>query len=157
MVVRSAVSPVRGPRVKSCHVRPRAGVNPSGGPAHPGRARPSDHELFGWKKSKLSTRFDHLPSTLMDESVVVMTEEYFVGHVIRPASAPKDDVMRTRPVDRPVATGEPATLVSRSQRPAPGRRGHSRRPPDVHHHRVSQQDAGDSGGTGGAPPRLARG
>src|SRR6202171_6109173 len=98
MVVRSAVSPVRGPRVKSCHVRTRAGVNPSGGPAHPGRARPSDHELFRRQESKLSTGLDHLPSALMDESVVVMTEEYFVGHVVRPASAPEDDVMRARPV-----------------------------------------------------------
>ena len=64
--------------------------------------------------------------------------------------------MRTRPVGRPVAAGEPASFVSRFERPAPWRRGHSRRPPDVHHHRVGQQHAGDRAVAREALHRLAR-
>src|SRR5712664_2523491 len=42
----------------------------SGGPAHPRPAGPSDHQLFRRQESKLSTRLDHLPAALMDESMV---------------------------------------------------------------------------------------
>ena len=80
---------------------------------------------------EVATRFDHLPSTLMDLPVVVVAEQDKVFQLVRPASRAVDDVVRVRPVDLAVAAGEPAALVASPQRPAHRRRDGARRPPDV--------------------------
>src|SRR6202171_757501 len=101
--------------------RPPPKVGRLGRPAHPRPARPSQYELFRRKESEFPARFDHLPSTFMDEPVVKMTEEDLIRDVVRAAPGPELDVMGTRPVDRPIAAGEAAALVSCFQCASPRR------------------------------------
>src|SRR6266851_3136911 len=63
-----------------------------------------------------------------------------VGQVARPVPRPELDVMRSRPVDRPVAARPAAAAVPRFERSALGRGDGSRRPADIHHHRVCFQN-----------------
>src|SRR2546425_12597747 len=101
------------------------------GPAHSGSSR-SSHDNTVWRKeAKLASGLDHLPAALMHQPMVVVAEQDLVGDVVWSPSRPGDDVMRVRPVDRPVATMEAATTIPHSQRPSPRRRVDSRRPTDV--------------------------
>src|SRR5713226_6164583 len=126
------------------------------GPAHPRPPGSSHHCALGRHESELSPGLDHLPPALVHEAVVVIAEGKQVGQVARPAPRPELDVMRGRPVDRPVAARPAAAAVSGSQRPALGRRDGSRRPTDVDHHRVCFQDPAQGAVAGQPLHGLAR-
>src|SRR2546425_6327271 len=76
------------------------------GPAHSGSSR-SSHDNTVWRKeAKFGSGLDHRPAALMHQPMVVVAEQDLVGDVVWSPSRPGDDVMRVRPVDRPVATME---------------------------------------------------
>src|SRR5216683_1157426 len=87
-------------------------------PAHSRRADAScDHAIRSDELHPFA-RFDHLPPAFMDEAVVVVAEGQEVGQVARPAQGPELDVMRSRPVDGPVASRSPAPRPPRRPRPS---------------------------------------
>src|ERR1700675_2186860 len=62
----------------------------SGGPAHPRTAGPFHEDPIGRQESKLAPGFDHLPSTFMHESVVLVADQEKVLPIARPTSRPVD-------------------------------------------------------------------
>src|SRR5450759_6016539 len=114
-------------------------------PAETWAARPPHHDPIGRKEPELPAGFDHLPSALVHQPVVVEAEQDQVGEIAWSAARPGNNVMRRGPVDRPVAAWKPAALVSDPQRPPPWSRVNSRPPADVDHHRAGEQHARDGG------------
>src|SRR6266852_6488116 len=110
-------------------------------PAHPRSSCSSHHDTFGRQESELATRLDNLPATFVHQPRVVVAEQDFVGHISRSATRPGNDVIWSRPVDRPVAAGGPAAFISDPKRPPPRSRVDSSRAADVDNHRVREQDA----------------
>src|SRR5260370_4177885 len=82
------------------------------GPAHSRSPCPSHHHALGGKESEPTSDLDHLPTTLMDQPMVVKAEQDLVGDVVRTAVAPELDVMRGRPAGGAVAAGEAAAAIS---------------------------------------------
>jgi hypothetical protein len=69
----------------------------------------------------------------MDEPMVEVAEGKQVMDIALPAARPKLNVMRIRPIDRPVAFWKAARPVSGFERSPLRRRDGSRRPADVDH------------------------
>src|SRR5450759_4447029 len=99
-------------RRRSSSSTARATTLLSRSPAQTRPARSPHQDPIKWQEAKLAARFDDLPAALMHEAMVVVAEQDQVGQVARSTSRPVNDVVRARPVDRAIATWEPAALVS---------------------------------------------
>src|ERR1700730_14792520 len=86
-------------------------------PANPRSSRATHYDPLRWYESELPTGLDHLPAALVHESMVEEAQKHEVGQLVRPTSRPGDDVMRRRPVELAIATGEPAAAIAYPQRP----------------------------------------
>src|SRR5207253_11255698 len=75
----------------------------SGRPTHPWRAGPAPHLMVRWDKLDAFVCLDHLPSTYMNQAVVVVAEGKEFAQVGRTTVRPELDVVRLGPVDRPIA------------------------------------------------------
>ncbi len=75
--------------------------------------------------------FQHLPSTLVHETVVEVAEQDQVAEPGLTAAAPELDVVRICPTHVTITTRPPAAAIPRLQRPPCRRRDHARRTPDV--------------------------
>src|SRR5258708_30961050 len=95
------------------------------GPAHPRPPRASHDHTLGWQESEPTSDFDHLPPALVHQPMVVVTEQDFVGDVVRATFAPELDVVGSRPAGGAVAAVEAAAAISHPERPSPRRRADS--------------------------------
>src|SRR5947209_16685336 len=94
-----------------------AGLSGLSGPAHPRGVDPPRDDAIRWDEPNLFTNSQHLPPALMHEPMVVVAERKQVAQIGRPAPRPELQVMRGRPVDRPVAARPSAAPVVCLERP----------------------------------------
>src|SRR5207253_6391407 len=103
----------------------------SGCPAHPRRANSAPQFVVGRDELDALVCLDDLPSTFMNQAVVVVAERKQLAQVCRTTVRPELDVMGLGPVDRPIAAGESAAAVSGFQSSPLRTRDRPRRPPDI--------------------------